>query len=385
MAISDGPFVARHGVAQLLFWSGLYYLFPALSSAVAADTGWSTEWLGYAFTAAFLVWAALSPFVGGQVDQGRGEIMMRGAGTAGAAILVLLSLTESFTVFAVGMICLGAVMAATLYDPCFALMLRRFGQGASRRVATVTLIAGMSTLLTFPLAAMLLPSLSWRGVLILFSGGLMLAVILVPRAGPAVLPRHHAVTSRNALPGAVFSIGVGFGAVMFSHAALLFTLPVALQEAHDLRISAVLLPAVLGPSQVAGRLVWSGLFRHVSVEKAARGLFLFMLVPPLLLIAGPPSAGLVLFALVLQGAGYGVHTILRPMLASQVAPSSQLGRALGHIAMIGLVMMAVAPAVAGFAWASVGLPALLWLLLLVNITGLAVIWLLCLRSERGLP
>lgn len=387
MAISDDLFVARHGAAQLLFWSGLYYLFPAVLAAIAADTGWPAAHLAYVFTAAFLVWAALSPLVGRQIDYGRGEMVMTVAGVSGAGILVMLSLTESFTVFAAGMIGLGAAMAATLYDPCFALMLRRFGQAAGRRVAAVTLIAGMATLLTFPLVAVLLTHLSWRSVLVLFAAGVVLAVFLIPRGGvvAVVVSSHPATDTTRALSGAVLLIGVSFAAIMFSHAALLFTLPSALQSVPNFEMSAILLPAVLGPSQIAGRLAWNAVSRYLPAERAAGGLFLFMLVPPLLLIVGPPTTTLVLFVLGLQGAGYGVHTILRPMLAARFVPVQRLGRELGRIAMIGLILMAIAPAAAGFVSSSAGLSALLWLLVLVNMTGLAMIWWLRIRHNAGSP
>ncbi|WP_157966379.1 hypothetical protein [Oceanibium sediminis] len=40
-AAERGPFVLRHAFAQLLFWSGFYYLFPALMPRIAQSTDWS--------------------------------------------------------------------------------------------------------------------------------------------------------------------------------------------------------------------------------------------------------------------------------------------------------------------------------------------------------
>lgn len=41
-------FVERQALAQLLFWSSFYYVFPATSAAIAAETGWSQPEIAWA-------------------------------------------------------------------------------------------------------------------------------------------------------------------------------------------------------------------------------------------------------------------------------------------------------------------------------------------------
>ena len=383
MTLSPNLFVERHALAQLLFWSAFYYLFPAASAAIATDTGWSQPDIAFAFTAAFLVWSALAPLMGRVVDDGHGARVMTVAGLAGAALLVALSFAPTFPVFAVAMLALGAVMAATLYDPCFAIVLRKYGTRAGPEVTKITLIAGFATLMTFATTARLLELGSWRTAFVFFAAAALVATVLLPHeraAGALVLTPHRPEAAPALDPRKVAAIGFGFATVMFSHAALLFTLPVAFQGVHGLTLAAAL-PALLGPSQIAGRLAWSALAHKVPLQSAVRILFVVMLAPPLILITFRPTIGLVLFVVVLQGAGIGIHTVLRPMLAAKLLPSDRLGRALGRIAMIGLVMMAIAPAVAGFLRAAAGLPALLGLLVMINLCGLAIVWPLRRRAE----
>ncbi len=383
MTLSANLFVERHALAQLLFWSAFYYLFPAASAAIAADTGWSQPRIALAFTASFLVWSALSPLVGRMVDDGRGATVMTAAGVAGAAVLVVLSFAPTFSVFVIAMLALGAVMAATLYDPCFAIVLRKYGTRAGPEVTKITLIAGFATLVTFGATARLLELGSWRTAFLFFAAAALVATVMLPRdqaASALILAPHRPEAAPALASRKVATIGFGFATVMFSHAALLFTLPIAFQGVHGLALAAAL-PALLGPSQIAGRLAWSALASRVPLEIAARVLFVVMLAPPLILIGFEPTIGLVLFVVVLQGAGFGIHTVLRPILAAKLLPSDCLGRDLGRIAMIGLVMMAIAPAMAGLVRAWAGLPALLGLLVMMNLCGLAIVWQLHPRAE----
>ena len=102
---------------------------------------------------------------------------------------------------------------------------------------------------------------------------------------------------------------------MFGHAVLLFQLPAYLLSRNG-DATALMLPMVLGPAQIAGRLAWEAAQSRVPVETAGLALFVFMLLPPLILL-GDSGESTVLAVLVLQGAGYGVHTILRPVLAAR--------------------------------------------------------------------
>lgn len=366
--------VTRHGGAQLLLWSAFYYQLPALLPLMR-DAGLSLNGLTGAITIAVLVWAALIPVGGRLVDKGHGIAMMRIGGALGVGLMVLMTVVPHGALPLV-IVALGVPMAATLYDPCFAIMLRTTGLDASRAITTVTLIAGLATLLTFPLVMLVATIWPWQGVVLVFAAIAFLGVASIPGSGndkalarvdvsSAVRPPHR--TKIN-----VALIAVPFGLAMFSHAALLFLLPLALLQISVENGWALYLPAILGPAQIAGRMLWRQMAPRSKPRGAARVMFVLFLLPPLVLLVAPSHWMGVLLALLVQGGLYGVHTVLRPLVAAAVLPKSSLGQTLGSVATIGLLMMAVAPALGGVVMQNLGYQGLIVSLLAVNLTALGV-------------
>lgn len=352
----DRAFVLRHATAQLVFWSGFYYIFPALMPQIVQSTGWSELALSTALTMGFLLWAVLSPLAGACIDRGHGARAMLLAGLAGSALLGVLAMAPSQGVAMAAMVMLGVPMAMTLYDPCFALILRRFGPGdaGGRGVTRVTLIAGFATLVTFPsVAGLALLGVDWRWI----TAGFALAVLAAAALVPAEAAHHSPSPDRQARPDTppdrrLLGLGVAFALVIFGHTVLLFQIPALLAAAWG-GPAALLLPMVLGPAQVAGRLIWSAVQARVPAPTATAALFATLLLPPLLLLGSGGAPAVVVLALIVQGAGYGVQTILRPVLVAVWFTGAGFGRNLGIVAMIGLLLMAMGP-VAGSAAARAG-------------------------------
>lgn len=370
------PYVAAHGVAQLLLWSGFYYLLPALMSQIADQTHWPVVHLSTTFSVVFLAWAASAPFAGWLVDRGYGHTMMRAGGLLGALLLVVLTQVSDRWLFSGLFVLLGCCMAATLYDPCFALMLRRMKSKAADAVATVTLIAGFATLLTFPAVSLLSSFLSWQEVMLVFATGTAIGVALLPKERHAVEEHRVMAVGKLEFGAGPKLIAASFGMTMLSHAILLFMLPVILGETDQGRSGALLALSILGPAQVAGRLIWRAYGGHSVTAFAAKVLFGLFCLPPLLLILFGSSDWLLYAVLLVQGGCYGIHTILRPLLAAQHLPSSQIGRGLGVIATVGLVMMALGPALGGLIWSGTGTQGLLTAVLLINLAGLVLVFVL---------
>lgn len=370
----DRVFVLRHAVAQLLFWSAFYYLMPALLPHLLAQSGWSSVAVSGAMSAGVLAWALLSPLAGMVVDRGAAGPAMRLAGFCGAGLLMLAAWAANVWLFTMALVLLGAPMAMTLYDPCFSLMIRRFGAEARRPITLITLIAGFATLLTFPLVGVLASTgLGWRWIMIALAVMALFATAILPSDPRGEGVQHSAPAAVPArVPAArTFALGTAFALLMLGHAALLFQLPAQLADARGLS-GALLLPMVLGPAQIAGRLLWERVQGWLSPERAALWLFSVMLVPPLLLFAGG-GLKIALLALIVQGGCYGMHTILRPLLAAHWLPGAGFARRLGTIAMIGLLMMGAAPTVAAWVTSGLGLRGLLGLVLLVDLAGLALL------------
>ena len=335
-----------------------------------------------AMTGGFLLWAMLSPLAGAVVDRGGAGRAMRVAGLAGAMLLLVAAWSRDVWVLCAALSLLGAPMAMTLYDPCFSVMVRRFGPAARGPITLITLIAGLATLLTFPLVwGLVALGLGWRGILVAFAAIAILGVLILPGD---VDVRVEAAPTQPVAPAAfgprTVAFGLAFAVLMFGHAALLFRLPGHLADTRGMS-GALVLPMVLGPSQIAGRLLWERVQGRVAIERAALGLFVVFLVPPVLLLLGG-GLGLAIAALVLQGACYGVHTILRPLLAARWMPGDGFARRLGVIAMIGLLLMAVAPAAGAWAMSVFGATGLWSIVLVADLAGLMLLSGLLMRAPR---
>lgn len=364
--------VTRHGAAQLLLWSAFYYQLPALLPHMTGGE-LSLSGISGAVTAAILVWAVLIPVAGRLVDHGHGVVMMRLGGALGVALLVLMTVVPYASVPLV-IVALGVPMAATLYDPCFAILLRTTGLDASRAITTVTLVAGLATLLSFPLVMLIAAAWPWQGVVLVFAAIAALGVASIPGQANAQASVLSAPASPEKPPHRtrfdVALIAVPFGLAMFTHAALLFLLPLALLKVSSDNSWALYLPAILGPAQIAGRLLWRRLAPRSQPKSAANAMFALLLLPPLILLVAQSHWMGVLLALLVQGGLYGIHTVLRPLVAASVLPLSSLGQTLGSIATIGLLMMAAAPALGGVVMQNLGYQGLITSLLAVNLAAL---------------
>lgn len=370
----EGDGVTRHGAAQLLLWSAFYYQLPALVPHMAVE-GLPLNALSGAISAAILIWAGLIPVAGRLVDSGYGTAMMRLGGLLGVVLLVSMTVVPSPAVPIVIAV-LGLPMAATLYDPCFAILLRTPGLDASRAITTVTLVAGLATLVSFPLVMLVAAVWPWQGVILVFAAIGALGAAMVPGEDrrPAPVTPHSAappVLARRVW-GDLAWIAVPFGLAMFTHAALLFLLPLALMAVSPDNGWALYLPAILGPAQIAGRMLWRRLAPHSQPKSAACVMFALLVVPPVLLLMAQSYWLGVLVALLVQGGLYGIHTVLRPLVAAAVLPKPSLGQTIGTIATIGLLMMAAAPIVGGMLMQALGYQGLLAALLGVNLMALGL-------------
>lgn len=379
-------YVGAHGVAQLLLWSGFYYLLPALSTQIVAQTGWPVLHISMTFTTAFVLWALTAPLVGMLIDAGHGAKIMRVGAFIGVGSLIAISLAPNMWVFSFCVVLLGICMAATLYDPCFSVMLGCLGADGPKAIATVTLIAGFATLVTFPLVIGLSSFLDWQQIMQIFAALALVGMVLLPKGlqrdlidgtqNEAILALDVSIPPVGKEP---VLIALSFGLVMMGHAILVFLLPVALSVAGENANASLLALAILGPAQIAGRTVWRYFGSAVRPQDFALLMFSCLCLPALILMLVDTTSIAIYAALIIQGACYGVHTILRPNLTQCYVAPAHLGRALGFVAMVGLLMMAAGPAVGGMVWTFLGMSGLLIVLLILN--GSALLLGLVLRNN----
>ena len=347
------------GTAQTLAWGSTYYLPAILAVPMARDMGVSTTWIFGAFSLALVVSALLGPWAGRRIDLFGGRAMLLASSIAFAAGLALLGLAQGPATLALGWLVIGLGMGVGLYEAAFASLVTLYGRDARGPITGVTLIAGLASTICWPVTALIDAEAGWRAACFFWAAahlalGLPLNLLASPRpaAAPDAAPETPtgaisatAAPSEPAAPPqagrAMALMAFAFAVTWFVSTAMAAHLPRLLQEAGAAPAAALLAAALVGPAQVAGRLLEFGLLRRSHPLLSAR---LAGLAHPLgaagLLALGAPAA---IFFTVAHGLGNGVLTIAKGSLPLAVFGPGGYGRRLGLLMAPARVAQAAAP------------------------------------------
>jgi len=379
-------------LGQTLIYAGCYYSFPALLPDLELATGWSKAELALGPTLAFLIMAGLTPFTGRLVDRGLGGemlIWLPGLAALGVAGLGLVgSLTGWLALWAV----IGVAQAGSLYETCFAFLTRRLGEGARVAITRVTLVAGFAGTLAFPLGHWLGSALGGQGALVAFAGLMLLVIPLNliavrqlrrrERAGLVLPPTPPGVLQAALRKPAFWIIAAAFMAVYLNHGIMItYALVLFVDRGAEAGVAAAA-AATIGPAQVVGRLMLLAAGARVSTTQATMAsLGAMVLAGTLLWLAG--VAPLLIFAFaVVQGAGIGLTSILRPVLIAEVLGRQGFGSISGAAAVAPILASAAAPSVGAGLLELGGAGLVYGICLGLAVTGLGLMALLLLRRER---
>ncbi len=380
--------VARLGTAQTLAWASSYYLPAMLATAMAADLGVSVTTVFAAFSFALIVSAVFGRWAGQLIDHHGGRPVLIGTNLLFAVGLVALALAQGPVLLFLAWGLIGVAMAAGLYDAAFATLVRLYGHDARSSIPGITLIAGFASTVGWPLTAWLELELGWRGACLCWAGlHLLLGLPLnasLPRTGaaPGVSPvaavaSPTAAPAPAAPPGATFwptvLLSLVFAVTWFTSTAMAAHLPRLLQS-HGLTLAAALaLAALVGPAQVAARLLEFGFLRKVHpLLSAQMATAAHPVGAVLLMVVGGPAA---LLFTVLHGAGNGILTIAKGTLPLVIFGPKGYGARQGLLMVPARVAQAFAPLVFGLAIDQFGGGAL-WVSTGVGLVGLAaLVWL----------
>jgi MFS family permease len=347
--------VAALGVSQCVSWGVLYYAFGVLLVPVEQDLGVPRWVVAGAFSLALLMSAALAPIVGRWADRGYGPRLMEAGGLAAAAVLGGWALVPGVATLYLAWAGLGLCMAATLYEPAFAVVGRALPDRSHRlrALATVTVFGGLASTVFLPLTAWLVDAWGWRvavGVLactLAVSTSLTSVVALRGRALDRPPAPSNAVASAlpNTRLGAVLLV---FSCASFASAAFTTTLVPAFVDRALSSTTAAMLGGMLGLMQVPGRALLMKGFLSASPSRLLI-MCLLLQAAGLAVLAGarsvlPLAGGVAVFA-----AGAGLATLIRPHLVQTMfgmersgymngvlARWQQLARAAGPVIAVGL-------------------------------------------------
>ena len=349
-------------IAETIVWAAMYYGFPALLPTWERELGWSKTELSFAFTLSLLVSASLVPVAGRLIDRGHARAIFAGGAVLGAVLLALLCAVTEFWQFLCIWIGLGVAMSGTLYEACFAVLVRSTGDRARRAITIVSIVAGLAGTVAFPSAHLLTGALGWRGAVLVFAAAV--GAVAVPliwsacRRAETQATEHAPEPSTSAgqalavtrspvfwlLASAVFLAALDHG-MLISH-----VLPILDDRGIDVGL-AVLAASCVGPMQVAGRLVLMATDRFASTAVASTGCFAMMAIAGVCLLDAGAAPALLIGFVVLQGAGIGIASVMRPVVTAELLGRRNFGVVSGLVGLMHMGGYALGPSVSAMVWA----------------------------------
>lgn len=386
------PVVLGLGTTQTLAWASSYYLPALLAAPLAAELGLAVTQVFGAFTLALVVSALVGPAAGRAIDRHGGRTVLMVTNGLFAIGLAALGLAQSeWQVWAAWCV-IGLAMGSGLYDAAFAALVRLYPVSARNAITGITLIAGFASTVGWPLTQWGIDAIGWRGTCLGWAAlhlvlGLPLhsrlprgrvedAPPVQPLTPPGAASTAPAVAPPAAGNGVAMVLAAVFAIAWFTSTAMAAHLPLLLQ-AQGLSASTALAVAMLvGPAQVAGRLLEFGFLRRAHPLLSSRFATAGHPLGVLLLALGGPVGGW-LFA-VMHGMGNGILTIAKGTLPLVVFGAAGYGERQGWLMAPARVSQAFAPVLFGLAMARWGGQAL-WLTAGLGVLALALLQGLALR------
>ncbi|MGD0103292.1 MAG: MFS transporter [Rhodopila sp.] len=345
-----GVVVSTLGVTQTLAWGSSYYLTAVFADPVSASLHLPRIWFFGSVSAALLLSGLLGPLAGRTIDRYGGRDVLAATNLVFAGGLVLLSFAAGPVTLAVAWVVIGIGMGFGLYEAAFATAAGLYGSEARNAITGITLFAGFASTVGWPASAALIDAFGWRGAALAWAAlhlvvGLPLNRLLVPKAPPPAPVAVQADAASAEVPWTLIVLACVFGASWFVSAALAAHLPRLLEAMGATPTAAVAAGALVGPAQVAARLIEFTLLRRASPMISARlATLLHPIGAALLAIFGPIAA--VPFVL-LHGGGNGLLTIARGTLPLALFGAAGYGLRTGLMAAPARILQGAAPLVFG--------------------------------------
>ncbi|MCZ4280423.1 MFS transporter [Kiloniella laminariae] len=355
------------GSSQTLAWASSYYLIAILADAMALDTNSSTTMVFAAFSAALLLSALLGPKMGKTIDRIGGRGVLVASNLTFAAGLLLLASAETTLSLWLGWGVMGAAMGFGLYDAAFATLGRLYGTSARSAITGITLIAGFASTIGWPLTAWGEAELGWRMTCVAWAiGHLLFALPLNFFCLPKFIVNKE-IAEENEAPHIVLDrtmwlLGFAFAAGWVISTGMAAHLPRLLEAAGATSAQAVAAGALMGPAQVAARLLEAGYLKRFHPIISARIAAITHPIGAFLLITAAGLGGggwLALPFALLHGTGNGILTIAKGTLPLALYGPKNYGYRIGLLGMPSRLAQVGAPLAFGWLISHYGSGALL--------------------------
>jgi Major Facilitator Superfamily len=340
------------GLAQIISWGTLFYAIAVLGPAMRDALATTDIVLFGSFTCGLFLSGIVSPWIGRRIDATGGRAVLAGGSALGAIACAILALAQGPAAMFLGWLAAGVAMAACLYDPAFATLHRISGASYRRAVTALTLFGGFASTVFWPVSQYLLDTVGWRAAFGIYAAlhaflCLPLHAAFVPgRAVHVAIPAqpHAAVAATRHADGATFAwLAAALALATFISSALSAHLIGLLARSGLAPRDAVLIGSMIGPMQVAGRIMEFAFTRHMRALAVGTLAFALMALS-LLLLAQVRGVWIVALAFaILYGWSNGVMTIVRGTVPAELFGHRGYGALLGRLAQPQFVAKAIAP------------------------------------------
>jgi predicted MFS family arabinose efflux permease len=296
--------------------------------------------------------------------------------------LALLGLSHSLWVMAVAWLWLGVGMGLGLYDAAFGTLGRIYGKDARGAITGITLIAGFASTVGWPLSTWGLATIGWRETCFAWAiAHLVIGLPLnlsLPRATQIAAGEEQTTKPKIPLDRPMVLIAFAMAAAWTVTAAMAVHLPRLMQAFGATPAQALFAGMMIGPAQVAARVVEAGFLSRFHPLASAR---LACITHPIgaLTIALFGGGAAAAFAL-LHGSGNGILTIARGTLPLAIFGPANYAYRLGLIGAPSRICQAFAPLVFGLLIDALGR---MVLLVSASLSLSALAALMLLSAERA--
>ncbi|WP_300301746.1 MFS transporter [Ferrovibrio sp.] len=387
------PLVGALSFAQLVSWGSIYYAFSLFVVPMEADLGWSRTALNGALSLGLLTAGLVAYPVGKLIDARGGRLLMSAGSLLAALLFVAWAYVQHVAVFYAIWFGLGICMALTLYEPVFVVLTRLFPENYRFRITMLTLVGGFASTAFIPLTAWWIEALGWRDALFVLAACNLLyclpvhLLMLRDKAGGASTDTAVAETGdspmRRALRHPVFwGLVVCFTFYYATFSALTFHFIPMFDERGFTLALAVGVIAVIGPAQVAGRIILLLFGRRLSAATTGRIIVLMFPLSVILLILFPGSVTALFAFAAIYGCANGIMTIVRGTAVPDLLWREGYGAISGALTLPANIAKALAPSIAAFVWAAFGnYGPVLWVILVGALISAAGFWLAAAKSK----
>jgi MFS family permease len=301
-----------------------------------------------------------------------------------AAGLALLGFAHSIPVLIAAWLLLGIGMGFGLYDAAFGALGRIYGNAARGAITGITLIAGFASTVGWPLTAFGLESIGWRDTCFAWAAahiliGLPINFFMLPAVKSAKATTEAPVKPHIPIDRTMILLAFAFAAAWSVTGAMAAHFPRILEAAGATPVQAVAAGALIGPAQVAARIVEASLLkRYHPLVSTWLACVMHPIGAVIVAIVGGGAASV--FA-IFHGAGNGVLTIARGTLPLAIFGPQNYAYRLGIIGAPARMAQAAAPLAFGLLIDAMGSR----ILIVSSALSLAALLALLMLRERSPP